>query len=64
MLKIGFSHEMSTFVTIRDMFEDFYHYSGLKPNVNQCSIFFSGVSDEAAKSLIDIPTHSSGYPSS
>ncbi|KAI8525621.1 hypothetical protein RHMOL_Rhmol13G0244400 [Rhododendron molle] len=36
------------------MFDDFYHFSGLRPNLQESSIFFRGISEEVAMSLKDV----------
>lgn len=39
------------------MFDDFYHFSGLQPNLTKSFIFFAGVKDELIQSLnVILPT--------
>lgn len=42
------------FAMIRGIFDDFYHFSGLRPNLQKSSIFFFGVSDETSLALQNI----------
>lgn len=42
------------FAVVRDIFDDFFHFSGMRPNLQKSSIFFSGVSDEVSLVLRDI----------
>lgn len=40
-----------SFQLIKQLLDDFYSFSGLKPNMNKCSIFLAGVSEEEEEIL-------------
>lgn len=46
--------EQGSFQVIADSLDDFYHFSGLKPNMGKSSIFFARVNEEAKVLLRDI----------
>lgn len=50
-LFVLYGAEQNTFQLIADALDDFYHFSGLQPNMGKSSIFFAGV-DEATKVVL------------
>lgn len=50
----------ASFLTVKQLFDEFFHFSGLKPDLNKSLYFFAGVSDEALQNLRGYPPNSCG----